>query len=149
MSSATSVTLSQQQPQHTFPKGPRASAETHHSEAQPPTRHSVRGVDCVCHGHAETQQGNALVFSIHCPPNPLINTDTHITLTSAPPLSSDALAKPAIGLKSAKHNPAILLICWTTCRRETTGRNKGAGGGFMSRFGSAPLPPLVSERSSV
>lgn len=127
---------------HTFQKGPTTQ------ETQPHARRSVCGVECVCHGHAETQQGKALVFSIHSPPIPLINIDTHISLTSPPTLSSDALAKPAIGLKSAKHNPTILFIRWTTCRRETTGKNKGAGGGFMSRLGSAPPSPLVSERSS-
>lgn len=143
--------LSEQQPQQTFTRGPQASPKTQntHSEAQPPTRQSMCGVDCLCHVHAETQQGKALVFSIHCPPNPLINTDTHISLTSPPPLSSDAVAKPPIGLKSAKHNPAILLISETTCAGETTGKNKGAGRGFMSWSGSARLPPLVSKRNSV
>lgn len=38
----------------------------------------ARGGDCVCHVPAETQQGEALVFSLHCPPNPLIITDRHL-----------------------------------------------------------------------
>lgn len=94
-----------------------------HSD-QPPTRQNMCGVDYLRQVHAETQQGKPLVFSIHCPLNPLMNTGTHISLTTAPPLSSDSLVKPAIGLKSAKHNLAILLVLWRTCREETTSKNK-------------------------
>lgn len=57
-------------------------------------------------------------LSIRCPLNPLMNTGTRVSLTSAPPLSSDSQAKPAIGLKSAKHNPSVLLVFWTTLREE-------------------------------
>lgn len=78
------------------------------------------GVDYFCQFHTETQQGNAFALTIRCPLNPLMNTGTHVSLTSAPPLSSDSQAKPAIGRKSAKHNLAVLLIFWTTCGRETT-----------------------------
>lgn len=126
-------TLSQQQPPQTFTRGPQASPKTQntHSEAQTPARQSACGGDCVCHVQAETQQGEALVFSLHRPPNPLIITDTRISLTSLPPLSSDALVKPAIGLKSAKHNPAILLVSWPR-QQETTGKHKEAGGGLKS-----------------
>lgn len=95
-----------------------------HSEEHPATRRNVCGVDYFCQVHTETQQGKASVLSIRCPLNPLMNAGTHISLTSAPPLSSDSQAKPAIGLKSAKHDPAVLLIVWATCRRETTARDK-------------------------
>lgn len=130
-------TLSQLQRRQTFTRGPQASPKTQNtrSEAQPPARRSACGGDCVCHVQAETQQGEALVFSLHRPPNPLIITDTHISLTSPPPLSSDAPAKPAIGLKSAKHNPAILLVSWPQCRlvwQRQQGKNKGAGRGSAS-----------------
>lgn len=130
-------TLSQQQPQQTFTRGPQASPKTQnpHSEAQPPARRSACGGDSVCHVQAENQQGEALAFSLHRPPNPLIITDTRISLTSPPPLSSDAPAKPAIGLKSAKHNPAILLVFLPQrqlVRERQQGQNKGAGRGFAS-----------------
>lgn len=96
-----------------------------HSEEHPVTRQNMCGVDYFCQVHTETQQGKAFALTILCPLHPLMNTGTHVSLTSAAPLSSDSQAKPAIGLKSAKHNPAVLLIFWTTCGRETKeGRDK-------------------------
>lgn len=56
----------------------------------PAARPSTCGRDCVCRIQAETQQGGTLVFSLYCPPNPLIITDARISLTSTPPCSSDA-----------------------------------------------------------
>lgn len=94
-----------------------------HAEAHPATRQNTCGVDYFCQVHAETQQGKALALTIRCPLNPLMNTGTHIYLTSAPPLSSDSQVNPAIGLKSAKHNPTILIF-WTACGRKTTARDK-------------------------
>lgn len=140
----------QQQPQQTRTMGPQASLKTQntHSEALPPARQSACREDCVCHVQAETQQGDDVDFSLHRPLNPLIITDTHISLTFPPPLSSDTPAKPAIGLKSAKHNPAILLVSWPQ-RQLERGKNKGADRVFASRSGSVTRPPLVSERSSI
>lgn len=144
--SVNSDTVSQQhQPFRGRPQASPKTPKDPHSEARPPARQSASGRDCVCHVQAETQRGDALVFSLRCPPNPLIITDTHISLTSPPPpRASDAPAKPAIGLKSAKHNLAIPSSLPGPRRRlvrerRQQGENKGAGRGFASRSGSATL----------
>lgn len=96
-----------------------------HAEEHPATRQNMCGVDYFCQVHAETQRGKAFALTIRCPLNPLMNTGTHFSLTSAPPLSFDSQVNPAIGLKSAKHNPAFLIF-WTACGRKTIARDKGS-----------------------
>lgn len=94
-----------------------------HSEEHPAPRRNMCGVDYFCQVHAETQQGNASAPAIRCPLNPLMNAGNRVSLTSAPPLSSDSQAKPAIGRKSAKRNPAVL-NSWTARGRKTTARGQ-------------------------
>lgn len=113
----------------------------HHQRPRTPTLKPNHQPGRVCHVQAETQQGDALVLSLHCPLNPLIITDTHISLTSPPPLSSDAQAKPAIGLKSAKHNPAILLVSWLQHQFER-GRQQGRTKELVEASHLDPAQPL-------
>lgn len=103
-----------------------------HAEAHPATRQNTCGVDYFCQVHAETQQGKALALAIRCPLNPLMNTGTHIYLTSAPPLSSDSQVNPAIGLKSAKHNPPSSFSGQLVGERQQRG-TKGASRGLESQ----------------
>lgn len=116
-----------------------------HSEEHPAPRRNMCGVDYFCQVHAETQQGNASALAIRCPLNPLMNTGTPISLTSAPPLSSDSQAKPAIGRKSAKRNPTVLNFWTARGRKDNSEGTKGAGRGPESRSTSFGHSQLASR----